>query len=66
MSTVEELISKSQTGDMEAKERLVIENSGLIWSIARRYNTTVNAIAEENGLEGDTTENLKVVFIPAV
>lgn len=37
MSTVEELISKSQTGDMEAKERLVIENSGLIWSIARRY-----------------------------
>ena len=37
-----------------------------LWSIARRYNTTVNAIAEENGLEGDTTENLKVVFIPAV
>ncbi len=37
-----------------------------LWSIARRYNTTVKAIAEENGLEGDTTENLKVVFIPAV
>lgn len=42
------------------------EKSESLWSIARRYNTTVNAIAEENGLEGDTTENLKVVFIPAV
>ncbi len=42
------------------------EESESLWSIARRYNTTVNAIAEENGLEGDTTENLKVVFIPAV
>ncbi len=37
-----------------------------LWSIARRYNTTVAAIAEENGIEGDTTENLKVIFIPAV
>ena len=42
------------------------EESESLWSIARRYNTTVKAIAEENGLEGDTTENLKVVFIPAV
>ena len=42
------------------------EESESLWSIARRYNTTVNAIAEENGLEGDTTENLKVVFIPAI
>ena len=41
------------------------ENESL-WSIARRYNTTVNAIAEENCLEGDTTENLKILFIPAV
>lgn len=37
MSTVEELIVKSQSGDQDAKERLVVENSGLIWSIARRY-----------------------------
>lgn len=41
------------------------ENESL-WSIARRYNTTVSAIAEENCLEGDTTEKLKVLFIPAV
>lgn len=42
------------------------EESESLWSIARRYNTTVSAIAEENDLEGDTTENLKVIFIPAV
>lgn len=37
-----------------------------LWSIARRYNTTVKAIAAENDLTGDTTENLKMLFIPAV
>lgn len=35
--TLEELIASAQSGDMPAKERLVLENSGLIWSIARRY-----------------------------
>ncbi len=42
------------------------EESESLWSIARRYNTTVSAIAEENNLSGDTTENLKMIFIPAV
>ncbi len=36
-----------------------------LWSIARRYNTTVKAIAAENDLNGDTTENLKMIFIPS-
>lgn len=42
------------------------EEAESLWSIARRYNTTVTAIAEENNLSGDTTENLKMIFIPAV
>lgn len=37
MSRVEELIRKSQSGDPEAAELLVTENSGLIWSVARRF-----------------------------
>lgn len=36
-SCLEELIVRSQQGDREASERLILENSGLIWSIARRY-----------------------------
>ena len=37
MSRLEDLIAKSQGGDQEASELLVKENSGLIWSIARRF-----------------------------
>lgn len=37
MSRTEELIRLSQEGDREASEMLVSENSGLIWSIARRF-----------------------------
>lgn len=37
MSRVEELIAKCQAGDMEAKETLIMENSGLIWSVTRRF-----------------------------
>ena len=35
--TQEELILRAQGGDRQAGEQLVVENSGLIWSIARRY-----------------------------
>ena len=37
MSRLEELIIKSQHGDENAKEILVKENSGLIWSVAKRF-----------------------------
>ncbi len=37
MSTLEELILLAQQGDRAAGERLITENSGLIWSVARRF-----------------------------
>lgn len=37
MSRTEELILQAQAGDMAASEALVTENSGLIWSVARRF-----------------------------
>jgi RNA polymerase sporulation-specific sigma factor len=37
MTRQEALIAKSQAGDMDARESLVTENAGLIWSIARRF-----------------------------
>lgn len=37
MSRLEELIACSQAGDREAGELLITENSGLIWSVARRF-----------------------------
>ena len=37
MSRLEELIQLAQNGDKDASETLVKENSGLIWSVARRF-----------------------------
>ncbi|MBQ9168000.1 MAG: SigB/SigF/SigG family RNA polymerase sigma factor [Oscillospiraceae bacterium] len=37
MNRTEELIARSQAGDKEAREALITENSGLIWSVARRF-----------------------------
>lgn len=37
MSRTAELICKAKEGDKQAAETLILENSGLIWSIARRY-----------------------------
>lgn len=37
MSRLEDLIALSQSGDTSATEKLVEENSGLIWSVARRF-----------------------------
>ena len=34
---LEALIARSRAGDRAAGEQLILENSGLIWSIARRY-----------------------------
>lgn len=37
MTRMEELIASSQAGNEEAKELLVTENAGLIWSVTRRF-----------------------------
>ncbi len=37
MSKILELIAQSQAGDTEAKERLITENAGLIWSVTKRF-----------------------------
>ena len=36
-AALEQLVLRSQAGDRDAAEQLVTENSGLIWSVARRY-----------------------------
>lgn len=37
MSDIRKLIARSQAGDKVATEQLVTENSGLIWSVVRRF-----------------------------
>lgn len=37
MTEMISLIEKAQAGDTKASEKLIVENSGLIWSIVKRY-----------------------------
>ena len=37
MNSTEELIARCQAGDQEAKEIILNENTGLIWSVVRRF-----------------------------
>ncbi len=37
MNDTNNLIARSQAGDLAAREELIVKNSGLIWSVARRY-----------------------------
>lgn len=37
-----------------------------VWDIAKRYNTSVSAIMEENNLDGDTIREREMILIPIV
>ena len=37
MSSIEELLVRAQSGDQDAAEILLSQNSGLIWAVAKRY-----------------------------
>ena len=53
------MIARSQAGDREAKELLVVENNGLIWSVIRRFTG--------RGVESDDLYQLGCLgFIKAV
>lgn len=59
MTRLEELIVRSQAGDREAGETLIKENSGLIWSVARRF--------QGRGVESDDLYQLGCLgFLKAV
>lgn len=36
-ATLDELLQRVQQGDRDAAEQMIVENSGLIWSVVRRY-----------------------------
>ena len=59
MSRTEELIALAQSGNEQAGETLIIENSGLIWSVVRRFMG--------RGVESDDLYQLGCIgFIKAV
>ena len=37
MTDTEELIARCQSGDQDAREQMVLDNAGLIWSVVKRF-----------------------------
>ena len=37
-----------------------------VWSIAKRYNTSISAVMEENGLEDEVLPEKRILLIPMV
>lgn len=78
MSEQLELIKKAQTGDKLAGEKLIIKNSGLIWSIVKRYiNRGVEQddlyqlaclgfIKAVNGFDGDFGTQFSTYAVPKI
>lgn len=42
------------------------EQGESVWNIARRYNTTVEAVMNENGLDSETVGSRRMLLIPSV
>lgn len=62
-------ITESEISGKERRSAITVyypEKEESLWSIARRYNATVSAIAAENSIEGETTGDMKILFIPSV
>ena len=37
-----------------------------VWNIAKRYNTSITAVLEQNGLAGDTLDDRSMLLIPMI
>ena len=73
-----ELIKKAQTGDKIAGEKLITQNSGLIWSIVRRYTNRgveqddlyqlacLGFIKAVNGFDGDFGTQFSTYAVPKI
>jgi LysM repeat protein len=59
----DDTITKQRDGDYALKLYYGVENED-IWSIAKRYNTSVSAIMEENELDSERLKSNGMILIP--
>lgn len=62
--TVDE--SKTRQSTAAALTIYYSEQGESVWNIARRYNTTVEAVMNENGLDSETVGSRRMLLIPSV
>ena len=62
--TVDE--SKARQSTAAALTIYYSEEGESVWNIARRYNTTVEAVMNENNLDSETVGSRRMLLIPSV
>lgn len=65
------VVSSELNEDNDKKENCALtiyftENNEKVWDIAKKYNTSVSAIMNENDLGTDIIENKRILLIPSV
>ena len=55
---------KEKNGDDSALTIYYADESEDIWDIAKRFNTSVQAVMEENGLEDERVRRRGMILIP--
>ncbi|MBQ4337947.1 MAG: DUF3794 domain-containing protein [Clostridia bacterium] len=69
---IEKYVSCVETGEASQNKRAAAltvyfsDAEESVWNIAKRYNTTVKAVMEENSLEGEFVPCSKMLLIPVV
>jgi LysM repeat protein len=63
--TVDSSVKKERDGDYAIKLYFGVPGED-VWSIAKRYSTSVSAIMEENELDGDKLRSGGMLLIPIV
>lgn len=62
---IDDSVKKERDGDYAIKLYYGVENEE-VWSIAKRYSTSVTAVMEENEIAGERLENGGMLLIPIV
>lgn len=55
-----------KSGKSKRNDYLLCRRRENIWSIAKRYNTSLSAVMEENGLEEEILPEKQIVLIPMI
>ena len=63
--SIDDTAKKERDGDYSMKLYYGAENED-IWDIAKRYSTSVDAVREENDIDGDKIENGGMLLIPII
>lgn len=66
LTDIKESEGKNKTECKPALTLYYCEKGEKIWDIAKKYSTTVSAVVEENGIDGESVKENRMLLIPCV